>query len=150
MLRELRWLHSIENLFRMSFFGRRPRYGGVTRKAIRPLPCRLCAFAVTITASHSTDHGKLCIWYGVRLSADELKLPRCDVRNSCIRDGNNFQWPIRGYSTKQLLEQRMNLTDWYLQRNSTSTQRLASILSLVLSGMAIGVTVVSWFLKAGL
>ncbi len=148
MLSKLRWLHPNEKPISMSFMGRRQRYGGVIRKAIRPLPCRLCAFAVTITASHSTDHGKLCIWYGVRLPADELKQPRSDVRSHCMRDGNNFQWPIRGYSTKQLLEQRMKLTDWYLQRSSTSTQRLASIISLALSGIAIGVTVVSLFLKA--
>lgn len=43
----------------------------------------------------------------------------------------------------------MKLTDWYLQRNTLSIQRLASVISLVLSGVAIAVSIAALLLKSG-
>ncbi len=112
-------------------------------------PCRLCAFAVPIYASREHNHGRQCIWYGVRLPADELEQPSSDVRRHCLRDGNNFQWPLKGFTSEKVLALRMKLTDWNLQRSSTAVQRLASIISLVLSGVAIVVSIAAMFIKAG-
>jgi hypothetical protein len=112
-------------------------------------PCRLCAFAVPIYASREHNHGRQCIWYGVRLPADELEQPSSDVRQHCVRDGNNFQWPLKGFTSEKVLELRMKLTDWNLQRSSTVVQRLSSIISLVLSGIAIVVSVTAMLVKTG-
>lgn len=126
-----------------------PIWRGSTPDLKQVPPCRLCAFAVKIYASRNADHGRQCIWYGVRLPARELEQSTSDVRLHCLRDGNNFQWPLRGFTTEKLIELRMKMTDWYLQRSSTSVQRLANIVSLVLSGIAITVSVVSLFVRAG-
>lgn len=138
------------NLF---FFSKKPTiatpWRGPTSDLKKVPPCRLCAFAVKIYASRNTDHGRQCIWYGVRLPAGELEQSTSEVRLHCLRDGNNFQWPLQGYTTEKVLDLRMKLTDWNLQRSPTSVQRLASIISLVLSGIAIGVTVVGLVLKIG-
>lgn len=103
-------------------------------------PCRLCAFAIRITATRQ-DHGRWCIWYGVRVPADELDRSTSALRMQCLRDGNNFQWPLAGLSSERLLEWRMRLSDWQLQRSTMATQKIAAVVSLVLSGIAIAVSV---------
>lgn len=103
-------------------------------------PCRLCAFAIPIVATRQ-DHGRLCIWYGVRIPADELAEPISALRTKCLRDGNNFHWPLMGMTPERLLEWRMRLADWQLQRSTTATKKYAAIVTLVLSGIAVAASV---------
>jgi hypothetical protein len=126
----------------------KPQFWFRFRKTKVP-PCRLCAFAVPIIGVGASNVGRQCIWYGIRLPASELEEPTSEVRQHCLRDGNNFSWSILGFTTEKLLEMRMKMTDWHLQRSATAVQRHAAIISLVLSGIAIAVSVMSLFLKSG-
>jgi hypothetical protein len=99
-------------------------------------PCAICGLAPKIRLGDG-QYGHYCLFYGARITPEESQDSNTGLRAHCIKDGNQFTWPIRGYSPKDLLVWRINHSDWYLKRTAMKVAAVVAILSLVLSAVGL-------------
>ncbi|MGI9304640.1 MAG: hypothetical protein ACR2RB_18330 [Gammaproteobacteria bacterium] len=95
-------------------------------------PCSICGLGPKIRLGKG-QYGQFCLYYGVRIAPEESQDVTFSLRAYCIKDGNHFTWPTRGYSAKDLLAWRINHTDWYLKRTAMKVAAVVAIVSVVLS-----------------
>lgn len=101
-------------------------------------PCAICGLAPRIKLKNA-DMGRYCIFYGIRISKEEESDDKSDVRQNCMKDGNNFTWPVESFSPQELLEWRKNHTDWFLRRSAIKVAAFVGVVSVFLT--AIGIVV---------
>ena len=77
-------------------------------------PCRICGLAPEIRLS--SEHGRFCLFYGVRIAPEEAGEADSPIRRRCLQDGNHFVWPLCGLTAQQLLEWKRQHADWHLDR----------------------------------
>lgn len=65
-------------------------------------PCAICGLAPQTRLSRG--HGRWCLYYSMRVAADEEGDPNAPLRAHCRRDGNHFIFPLVGFTASDLLE----------------------------------------------
>lgn len=114
------------------------------RRAIRRTgdkrPCAVCGLAPKIRLDG--DYGRVCLFYGVRILPEEENDTNKGMRAYCMKDGNNFVWPVLGLNHKDLLDWSIHRNDWYLKRTALKVGAVVGVLGVVLT--AIGIAVSMW------
>lgn len=104
-----------------------------SRKPKRPTPCAICGMA----AQTVNTGGYVCVFYRVHISRDEAQAPDGDVRSACLRDGNHFQFRLRGIGPDAMLEMHMRRTDWAETRTLAKTGAWVAALSFLVAVVAL-------------
>lgn len=112
-----------------------PRY---TPKSTSP-PCAICGMAAKISLSNHQDE-RYCLWYKVRLPADEVNDPQTPLRQYCVRDGNHFAWPLRGITPLELAEYARIHLDWATHRRSARVTLLSNRIGMVIGVASLALT----------
>lgn len=99
-------------------------------------PCGLCGLCEDIDHRNGADIGKLCLYFGVRIADDELMDPRSGPRQTCIKQGNYFVWPVKDVKPFELLK-------WDHERHTQSLAIKKSRIAYVGAVVAIAVSVIS-------
>lgn len=100
-------------------------------KRFRILPCRMCGFAAPVAGKG--NWGAQCLYYDLYIKNEDLSDPQSSARTACLKDGNNFCFRIKGMTPYQLLQWRVQHTDWYLTRTALRLGAIVGVLSLLMT-----------------
>ncbi|RME42251.1 MAG: hypothetical protein D6791_18230, partial [Chloroflexi bacterium] len=85
----------------------------------------------------SREHGRFCLFYGVRIAPEEADDARSPIRRRCLQDGNHFVWPLRGMTSQQLLEWKQRHADWHLDRMGVKVAMLSGLVSAQVTALGL-------------
>lgn len=106
------------------------------KRRYHPLPCSMCGFAVPVLSSKG-EYGCQCIYFDIYIPKDDLVKSHGEMRRLCIRSGNNFRFRMKGMSPMDMLQWRVQHSDWYLTRTSVRIGAIVGVLSLVMTAIGI-------------
>ncbi len=93
-------------------------------------PCRICGLCQSV--SIKTVGGRVCLYYAVRLRDDEATdVTPASLRATCKADGNNFIWPIKGMSHKDLYDWKLQLDEMAFHRKAIKVGVWAGVMGIV-------------------
>lgn len=105
------------------------------------LPCRLCGLAGDIPFENHKD-ARYCVFFDVRIPADEVSDPNSTMRKRCVLDGNHFTWKIRSTTPIQRFEHIVRLSDWAEQRRQRKINIFAMRIGIVIAASSLLMTAI--------
>ena len=107
-----------------------------------PLPCAICGLAPQIRIRPEAKD-RFCMFYGIRITADEANDPCSTLRQHCLQDGNHFTWPVQGFGPNDLLAWHRVHLDWHFKRKAIRITIYTGVASVLLGTLGLFVSLIT-------
>jgi len=93
-------------------------------------PCKICGFYAPYTGdeSHPSSQVGVCVFYNQPISDDDVGDPESALRQECVKNGDNYRFPIPGMSHREFFEFEKMRCEWNSQTKRVGRTEILNIL----------------------
>ena len=81
-------------------------------------PCKICGYYAPYRGedNHPSSQAGVCVFYNQPLNDDDVGEPESALRQECVKNGDNYRFPIPGMGHREFFEFEKMRSEWNPQR----------------------------------